>query len=286
MAKGVYMKRKIIAFFILMTGIIISACANPTSVDQKTATQVLPDSINVLIASMVSIPAGSFSMGDSDNSPVHSVTISSFSIGKYVVTQQQYFDVMGNNPSSNKKTGTDATLFPVETVFFPHAADFCNKLSIMIGKNPVYTIDPEYNVTADISKNGFRLPTEAEWEYACRAGTNTTYYWGNSYADSILDEYCWYYSNSGSSTHPVGQKKPNAFGLYDMNGNVWQWCGDWYGTYSSESLIDPIGPLTGVKRVIRGGSCFFGNSFVSSVYRRSDDPLRTDMDHGFRIVCK
>jgi len=257
-----------------------------TAVTTPSTTQILPDSVSALVNSMIFIPAGTFSMGDSNNAPVHSVTISSFSIGKYVVTQQQYLDVMGNNPSTNQKTGVDATVYPVETVFFPHAATFCNKLSALTGKESVYTINSDYSVTADFSKNGFRLPTEAEWEYACRAGTNTTYYWGNSFGDNIVDQNCWYFSNSGLTTHPVGQKLPNAFGLYDINGNVWQWCWDWYGDYSSQTQKNPTGPLTGTYKVIRGGSCTYGNSFVSSVYRKNNNPLQSDMDRGFRVVCK
>jgi formylglycine-generating enzyme required for sulfatase activity len=108
------------------------------------------------------------------------------------------------------------------------------------------------------SRNGYRLPTEAEWEYSCRAGTGTTYYWGNDSANA--GQYAWYKVNSSSATHPVAKKEENNFGLYDMCGNVWEWCNDWYSsTYYSESpLVDPLGPTTGGEKILRGGSCLGG----------------------------
>jgi len=175
---------------------------------------------------LVLIPAGKFMMGEENNQ--HEVTLSKpFYVGMTQVTQAQYKAVMGTNPS-NFKGETN----PVEMVSWNDAADFCKKLSEKTGQ-------------------AVRLPTEAEWEYACRAGTTTAYSFGD--ADSALGDYAWYGANSGSKTHPVGQKKPNSWGLYDMNGNVWQWCADWYGDYPKGGVTDPQGAASGTSRVLRGG---------------------------------
>ncbi len=179
------------------------------------------------------IPAGSFRMGsnsseaNSDESPVHRVTITRpFYIGVYEVTQEQYESVMGTNPSRFRGSNR-----PVEQVSWNDAVEFCRRLSEIEG------------VT-------YRLPTEAEWEYACRAGTTTEYYWGSDSAG----RYAWNSENSGRQTHDVGQKRPNAWGLYDMAGNVWEWCSDWYGSYGRSAQVDPRGPSSGDGRVLRGGS--------------------------------
>ena len=186
---------------------------------------------------LVLIPAGKFMMGSPDSEqgrnksegPQHEVVISKpFYMGVTEVTQAQYEAVMGTNPSNFK----DATN-PVEMVSLTDATEFCKKLSEKTGQ-------------------AVRLPTEAEWEYACRAGSNTRFSFGDS--DSILGDYAWWQSNSGGKTHPVGQKKPNAWGLYDMHGNVWEWCANWLGSYSSGSATDPRGPGSGGYRVLRGGS--------------------------------
>ena len=158
----------------------------------------------------------------------HSVTVSSYWIGKFEVTQAQYRAVTGKNPSP-----VIGDNLPVENISWYDAKDFCEKFS------------KKYNVKA-------RLPYEAEWEYAARGGATTIYYWG----DDIDDSYCWYSNNSGRTSHPVGQKKPNAFGLYDMSGNVCEWVNDWYNeSYYSESPDkDPQGPSSGEKKIMRGGS--------------------------------
>jgi len=209
------------------------------------------------------IPGGTYMMG-SDNGaggekPVHEVTVSSFMIGRYEVTQKQYREIMGKNPSNFK-----GDKLPVEQVSWEDAMEFCIKFS------------EKYNVKA-------RLPYEAEWEYAARAGTATAYYWG----DSVDSNYLWYYSNSGSGTHPVGEKKPNSFGLYDMSGNVWEWCMDWYdGRYPSKSPVkDPRGAENGEYRVLRGGS--WGNSldsYLRSAVRGRYIPEIRDNHVGFRVV--
>jgi formylglycine-generating enzyme required for sulfatase activity len=179
---------------------------------------------------MVWIPAGTFEMGsndgDSDEKPVHAVTLDGFWIGKYEVTQRQYEAMMGNNPSHFK--GPDR---PVEQVSWNDAMEFCRKLSQATGKT-------------------YTLPTEAQWEYACRAGSKSN--WDE---ENRLGDYAWYERNSGNKTHDVGGKSPNQWGLYDMHGNVWEWCADWFEGiyYASSPPRNPTGPASGKYRVFRGG---------------------------------
>lgn len=193
--------------------------------------------IQRLVKNMVYVEGGTFTMGAtseqesdalSDEKPTHQVTLSSFSIGKYEVTQEEWEAVMGNNPSSFKGAKR-----PVESVSWSDCRQFIRKLRTLTGKN-------------------FRMPTEAEWEYAARGGNKSR---GYKYSGSnILDDVGWYDSNSSSSTHDVGQLDPNELGLYDMSGNVWEWCADWYGSYDSNSQSNPEGPSSGSLRVVRGGS--------------------------------
>jgi len=184
-----------------------------------------------------------------------------FELGVYEVTQEQYEQVMGTNPSKSKGPQN-----PVENVSWDDAVEFCRKLSER----------PEEKLAGYV----YRLPTEAEWEYACRAGTTTRYSCGDS--NSKLGDYASYDETSGNTTHPVGGKKPNPFGLYDMHGNVFEWCQDWHGDYPSGSMTDPTGPASGKYRVLRGGS--FGNpsSDVRSATRLSDLPDSRFNDFGFR----
>jgi formylglycine-generating enzyme required for sulfatase activity len=189
--------------------------------------------------------------------PQHEVTISKpFYMGATEVTQAQYQAVMGTNPS-----GYGGATNPVERVSWNDAAEFCRKLSEKI-------------------RQTVRLPTEAEWEYACRAGTETASSFGDSDAD--LGDYAWWRGNSGDTTHPVAQKKPNAWGLYDMHGNVWEWCADWYGKYPKGPATAPSGPATypsasGPSRVARGTGSFY--DFSPDDFRCAG---RTDMDPKIR----
>jgi TonB family protein len=195
----------------------------------------------------VLIPAGTYMMGsdtgDNDEKPIHRVRLSkAFYLGKYEVTQGQWQAVMGTNPSDFKG---DANV-PVKNVSWEDVQEFIRKLNTKEGGLK------------------YRLPTEAEWEYAARAGTTTVYGFGND--ERQLGEYAWYGENSWRTTHPVGQKKPNAWGLYDMYGNVWEWVQDWYGPYTAGSAVDPAGPASGSTRVRRGG----GWGFVAGGYRSAD----------------
>ena len=196
---------------------------------------------------------------ESDEKPTHSVTVSDFYIGKYEVTQAQWKAVMGSNPSDFKGDN-----LPVENVSWNDIQEFITKLNAQTGKK-------------------FRLPTEAEWEYAARGGNQSKGY-KYSGSDSI-DEVAWYGDNSSSTTHPVGQKSPNELGIYDMSGNVFEWCQDWYGSYSSEAQTNPTGPSSGSYRVLRGGSWYYYARNCRVSRRDSNFPDYRGSICGFRLVC-
>ena len=194
---------------------------------------------------------------DVDESPVHQVTVSSFYMGETEVTQRQWKAIMGSNPSHF--TGDNR---PVECVSWNDCQEFIQKLNQLTGRT-------------------FRLPTEAEWEYAARGGVHHS---GYKYAGSnSVGGVAWYSDNSGSQTHDVKTKQPNALGLYDMSGNVWEWCSDWYRSYSSGALTDPQGPSSGSYRVLRGGSWYHGAGYCRVSYRRSNRPDTRTYSFGFRL---
>jgi formylglycine-generating enzyme required for sulfatase activity len=237
----------------------IPPIASPTPFTEKLA--------NGIRLEMVSLPAGKFTMGSSESNyekPPHQVKVNSFAIGKYPITQAQYQAVMGNNPSHFKNNPQN----PVENVSWNDAQAFCEKLSQITGKT-------------------YRLPTEAEWEYACRAGTTTRYYFGDN--DNQLGNYAWYDGNSGGKTHPVGQKKPNGWGLYDMSGNVWEWCeDDWHDSYAGapddgSAWLDNDNDYP----IVRGGSWGFNPDVCRSAIRINVTTRRAyrSYDNGFRVVC-
>ncbi|MDL2321828.1 formylglycine-generating enzyme family protein [Desulfosarcina sp. OttesenSCG-928-B08] len=258
------MKKAFVPFLSLLLVFLLGGLF-PGFAQEKTHT-------NSIGMEFVLIPAGSFKMGcnrDFENchggeSPQHSVTISKpFYLGKYEVTQEQWVAVMGGNPSKFKGRSN-----PVEQVSWNDVQTFIRKLN-------------------EKEKTGkYRLPTEAEWEYAARAGSTSTYSFGDD-ADQI-GRYAWYEGNSGEKTHPVGQKQPNNWGLYDMHGNVWEWCQDWYGEnyYRNSSSSDPKGPSSGEYRVNRGGG--WGNSagFCRSALRSSSSPgdRSNSLGIGFRLA--
>lgn len=214
----------------------------------------------------VFIKGGEFMMGSPDGKgstnqhPQHRVKVSGFWMGKYEVTQQQYRAISGTNPSHFKGDN-----LPVENVNWIDAKNFCEKFS------------RKYSVQA-------RLPFEAEWEYACRAGTTTVYYWG----DGIDGNYFWNSDNSGETPHAPGGKRPNAWGLYDMIGNVEEWCEDWYGEdyYRSSPCENPTGPDTGERRfrVVRGGSWSHHADYLSSSFREWFSMVSFYSFLGFRVM--
>lgn len=232
------------------------------------------------------IPPGTFLMGsepedkmgaagqghERDESPMHPVTISkAFYMGVYEITQQQWVSVMGNNPAvfqqveNYKQEDEDHLLRPVEYVSWDDCQEFIARLN-------------------EMGMGTFRLPTEAEWEYACRAGTTTRFFWENDPRMWIINQYAWANSRSFASTHPVGQKMPNPWGLYDMSGNVWEWCSDWYGPYSNDHQTDPRGPEEGSRKVFRGGSWFDFPTSHRSANRHAHETNKGYPAIGLRLV--
>ena len=246
---------------------------NSNQTQDFTATENVPKEIV-----MVSIPGGTFQMGSNDGSsgerPVHTVTLDAFQMSSTEITKSQYDAITGANPSYFAGDN-----LPVTLVSWYDAVRFCNALSDSAGLEKCYD---ESTWECDFSRNGFRLPTEAEWEYACRAGTTTKYYTGDSESD--LDRAGWYSSNSSLKTHTVGGKTANAWRLYDMHGNVWEWCNDWYGSYGSESAHNPSGAQRGSSRVLRGGCCSNFATFCRSAYRHLSTPDSRKSAIGFRVV--
>ena len=249
-----------------------------TSTTAEAQQRAVPKTVSIdlgigLMPEMVLIPTGTFVMGSlekegrsDDEMPLHQVTISKpFYMGKYEVTQAQWVRLMGSNPSNFK--GDD---LPVENVSWNDCVAFCRKLTER--EQAAGRLKPDQQ---------YRLPSEAEWEYACRAGTTTRFYTGDTESD--LAQAGWYVGNSKSMTHPVGQNQPNAYGLYDMHGNVCEWCADWYGPYSSESVIDPVGQASGSFRVVRGGSWGSGAGDGRSADRGNYAPAYGWYAVGFRL---
>ena len=216
---------------------------------------------------MVKVEAGSFNMGatpemqdpDTDEKPVHRVTLTNnYYIGKYEVTQALWKIVMGSNPSNSKGDN-----LPVEQVSWNDCQDFISKLNAMTGKR-------------------FRLPSEAEWEYAARGGNKSR---GYQYSGSnTIGDVAWYDGNNSSMTHAVGTKQPNELGLYDMTGNVWEWCQDWYDSYSSSPQTNPIGAVSGSYRVFRGGGINSSARFCHSSIRFDNSPAFRSFILGLRLV--
>ena len=233
---------------------------------------------------MVWIPPGTFLMGSPtnevdrwhDEGPQTRVTLSrGFYVGKYEVTQGEYLRVMGSNPSWFSTNSGDAEDLsrPVEVVTWFDATNYCGLLT-----------ERERAAGRLLEGYVYRLPTEAEWEYACRAGTTTRFSYGDDPGYTKLTDYAWLWDNGDDRTHPVGQKLANPRGLHDMHGNVWEWCADWYGTYPGSSVTDPQGPDTGSVRVIRGGGCSSKPDYCRSAARSNYYPDYGGSDAGFRVV--
>jgi acetoin utilization deacetylase AcuC-like enzyme/formylglycine-generating enzyme required for sulfatase activity len=233
---------------------------------------------------MVAIPGGFFEMGSdkgtADERPVHKVWISPFLMDVYEVRQEQFRKYQLPDPSHFKNDNN-----PLEQINWTDAALYCNDRSLEEGFEPCYD---EETWDCNFAANGYRLPTEAEWEYACRAGTSTEYSFGNSKAK--LKTFGWCMDNSSGKTHPIGQKEPNPWGLYDMHGNVAEWCNDLYAEnyYSENPEKDPRGPKDGKERVLRGGSWKSSAETCRSAYRSSDpsidDTCLANDAIGFRCV--
>ena len=248
--------------FVLLCALLSVQCSK--SGDLKNLGDIIDgDKTTIDGMKMVFVKGGMFAMGDiwgdggSDEKPVHNVTVSDFYIGKYEVTQAQWQEIMGSNPSY---FDYNSDKHPVDNVSWEDVQEFITKLNQKTGKK-------------------YRLPTEAEWEYAARGGYNYKY----SGSDTLTDV-AWYYDNSGQKTHSVGQKRPNKLGVYDMSGNVWEWCQDWYGSYSSASQTNSTGPSSGSNRVFRGGG--WGTSALACRVscRNYSTPSNWFIDCGFRLA--
>lgn len=236
---------------------------------------------------MVFVEGGTFTMGsiygEDDERPVYKVTLCDFYISKYEVTQQEWVEIMGYNPSYLKGDN-----LPVDKVNWYEAVEYCNKRSLKEGLSPCYTINSN-NVSCDFNANGYRLPTEAEWEFAARGGIKSQ---GFNYSGSNrISLVAWHTHNSDNKIHEVGRKQPNELGIYDMSGNAWEWCWDWYDEeYPESSLTDPRGPSSGklgsiTRRVLRGGSRYNIIRDCRVTCRAWNIPDREgEPDMGFRVV--
>ena len=224
------------------------------------------DTPGISLPEMIFVKGGNFKMGaiasGADEIPVHQVTLNDFYIGKYEVTQKEWREVMGNDPQVNYFPSCDSC--PVERVNWPSIQEYLTRLNALTGLS-------------------FRLPTEAEWEYAARGGSQSK---GCRYSGSS-DSYkvAWRNGNSDGRTHPVGLKKPNELGIYDMTGNVWEWCNDWYAPdyYAVSPRENPTGPVDGIFRVMRGGSWFFDSAGLKVTDRKQGNPTFRYGFVGFRL---
>ncbi len=250
---------------LVLSIVLLVGCQKPNEIANSTDSEIVLESItNSIGMKLVLIPAGTFTMGSpmeevgrGPDETQHDVTISKpYYLGAYEVTQSEFDKVMGTYLS-----GSTGSTNPLEIASWDDAVYFCRKLSELTEEK--------------VAGREYRLPTEAEWEYACRAGSKT--------ADS-LTEYAWFKENSGKKSHPVGLKKPNRWGLYDMHGNVVEWSQDVYGLYPSGAATDPQGPILGSYRVFRGGGWFDIAGQCRSAVRHGNDPSLRIYSRGFRVA--
>ena len=258
--------------------------------------------ISFTMKGIAAVTGKSVGHGDeSDNAP-HTVSLTAYRIGETEVTQELWQTVMGNNPSNfsgSPESGEAQEKRPVECVNWYHAIAFCNKLSKACNLEPCYTVTGVdfdaltfddiptsnnsnwNNAVCDWSKKGFRLPTEAEWEWAAMGGKD--YKWSGTNVESELKDYAWY---GGDKTHEVKKKQSNGYGLYDMSGNVWEWCWDRYGTLLNPLPEDYSGAASGSYRVDRGGSWYFNAGYAARAYRGNSLPGYRLSDLGLRVVSR
>ncbi|MBK8877311.1 MAG: SUMF1/EgtB/PvdO family nonheme iron enzyme [Haliscomenobacter sp.] len=231
---------------------------------------------------MIMVSGGSYLMGSEEEQPIHAVTLDGFSLQKTPVTYWQYALFLQQEGLQVEKPGWGRQgNNPAVYVSWEDAARFCNWLSAMEGLQPVYQMKGE-KVSADWSTNGYRLPTEAEWEYAARGGVEQKPY---AYSGSDdLDVVGWFRENAENRTQPVAHKRPNTLGLYDMSGNVWEWCWDWYEYYPFDAQKNPIGQSTGSDRVLRGGSWYGVPQLCRVAGRLSNTPGNRYNYSGFRLA--
>ena len=301
------MKNKFLTIIaiIALVGFSITACDPGGNGNGDPNGPSLGDTITSAKTGMVLIwiPAGEFDMGSSDitGATPHKVILTQgFYMGKTQVTQEQWRSVMGTDARlAQVNTGTDlgrGDNYPMYWVNWYDAILFCNRLSLEDNLTPAYHVegvsdwatetaptssnDDWNNVVIVSGSTGYRLPTEAQWEYACRAGTTTTW----SHSESLHNNYMWFNGNADDTTHPVETKLANPWGLFDMHGNVWEWCWDRGGTFTSAAQTDPHGPNVGTVRVCRGGSWSGSAQNARSANRESVSPNLSTNNRGFRVV--
>lgn len=265
------MQRPLSIFFLIAGVIFLSFAEHLHAQPPKEIT-------NSIGMKLLLIPKGTFMMGSPESEQgrnvdetQHEVTISKdYYLGVYEITQAQYEKVMGKNPSlfQGAIVGNENADLPVDNVSWDDVVEFCKKLSDL----------PEEKKAGRM----YRLPTEAEWEYACRAGSKTAYSFDDE--EGLLPEYGWFSRNSSRRTHTVGLLEPNAWGLHDMHGNVWEWCSDWYGDYPKGAVSDSTGPKEGSYRVYRGGGWNYEAASCRSANRNGYDPTYRINGVGFRLA--
>lgn len=292
------------AFLLAAVLLFTMAACSQSQQENQNNNETAPNEVNItdMNENFVMIKGGAFQMGSPDteawrsvDETQHKVTVSDFYMSKYELTQSEYESVMGNNPSNFKGDN-----LPVESVSWLDAIAYCNARSEKEGLTPVYTVDGQ-NISWNRSANGYRLPTEAEWEYACRAGSETPFYMENSPSADDANYYGHYpyqieenYFSQGNlevqpgeyrqTTIDVGSFKENSYGLFDMHGNVGEWVWDYYGEYSSDEQNDPTGPETGTLRVYRGGGWNDFAKNMRSAYRATLSPEKGSFNIGIRLV--
>ena len=257
---------------ILTAMLAIALCFTACSSDDNDNGPKLKETVNGVTFDMVAVEGGTFTMGGTEEQgtdaydsekPTHSVTLSSFVIGKHEVTQGLWIAVMGSYPGAPSNTYGLGDNYPVYYVSWNDIQTFITKLNELTGET-------------------YRLPTEAEWEYAARGGKQSQ---GYKYSGSnTADDVAWYNVNSGNISHPVGTKQANELGIYDMSGNVWEWCADWYGAYTADAVSNPTGATSGTYRVFRGGSWFSNARNVRVSSRYYDTPSLRFNYIGFRLA--
>ena len=277
------------------------AVTPPASVD-KTYTI---EGIGFTMKGIAAVTNGKVGHADhSGNNAVHTVSLTAYRIGETEVTQELWQAVMSNNPSNFQGSekppdGSDVQeTRPVESVNWYECIAFCNELTKKVAElgesQCVYSVEGHIYGTADavakkvpemdMSKKGFRLPTEAEWEWAAKGGTE--YKWAGTNERSELENYAWYRDNSNNQTHEVKKKQPNGYGLYDMSGNVWEWCWDWYSSSTPTGGQDPTGAASGDFRVLRGGCWDYGAVHAARAFRGRFNPGDRLDDLGLRLVSR
>jgi len=274
------------AFFTVLVCFVLFSCKSGSVAREDHPAAVMQK------GNMTLISGGTFRMGSPVNErdrfnaegPAHNVTLNAFYLSAYEVTQKEFQDLTGINNSTFKNAN-----YPVDMVSWFEAVEYCNALSRKEKLKPAYIIVKD-EVTWEKSANGYRLPTEAEWEYACRAGTTTPFYTGNNITTSQANyDGNWPYANNQSGEYrkrfiETGSFPANPWGLYDMQGNVWEWCWDWFGNYTEEDQVNPSGAVSGTTRVQRGGSWGSTGMELRAAFRRSYYPNERVISSGFRVA--